>query len=389
MDACTVTAFDVIAAFATSGPNLPLAKPVGFFGSERPANYFALAITQPTSDRQRFIETNPFDRRRKPDIGYAPAASSCERVDHVDACTVSACYVMIAFAISGPSLLLAEPAGFFGSERPLNCFIVRITQPTSDQLLFISTALSTVDAGDPKSEQLIVNTQHLCKHTNIWRGSAFDENRMNCGFGNLHQGCFPDIHSAFHKKRCSAGRTLPIRRQQNHLLTANSACLIVCLRDSFARRFKQACRVSRNNRFRSTAGSRMSGLIAYVDGGSHGSPGPSGIGVVIETSDGEQIRIAKWIGHQDNNVAEYAALLEALQRAVEMKATALHVFTDSQLVVKQMTGEYACNSPRLYSLNWTCRKLARSLNFAIAHIPRHRNQEANRLANDAARASRS
>ena len=69
VDACTVTAFDVIAAFATSGPNLPLAKPVGFFGSERPANYFALAITQPTSDRQRFIETNPFDRRRKPDIG--------------------------------------------------------------------------------------------------------------------------------------------------------------------------------------------------------------------------------------------------------------------------------------------------------------------------------
>jgi hypothetical protein len=106
----------------------PPLQAVGFFGSERPANYFALAITQPTSDRQRFIETNPFDRRRKPDIGYAPAASSCERVDHVDACTVSACYVTIAFAISGPSLLLAEPAGFFGSERPLNCFIVRITQ---------------------------------------------------------------------------------------------------------------------------------------------------------------------------------------------------------------------------------------------------------------------
>jgi hypothetical protein len=127
-----------------------------FFGSERPANYFALAITQPTSDRQRFIETNPFDRRRKPDIGYAPAASSCERVDHVDACTVSACYVMIAFAISGPSLLLAEPAGFFGSERPLNCFIVRITQPTSDQLLFISTALSPRSfKEDPQIPRLI------------------------------------------------------------------------------------------------------------------------------------------------------------------------------------------------------------------------------------------
>src|SRR5690349_4899193 len=132
----------------------------------------------------------------------------------------------------------------------------------------------------------------------------------------------------------------------------------------------------------------MLNLVAFVDGGSLGNPGPSGIGVVIEGSERGTIRIAKWIGHQDNNVAEYAALLEALQQALEMKATALQVFTDSQLVVKQMTGEYICSSPRLYSLNWICRKLARSLDFAIAHIPRHRNQEANRLANYAVRSSR-
>jgi len=129
----------------------------------------------------------------------------------------------------------------------------------------------------------------------------------------------------------------------------------------------------------------MSDLIAHVDGGSHGSPGPSGIGVVITKPDGEMIRIAKWIGHHDNNVAEYAALLEALQCAHNLKATGLHVYTDSQLVVKQMTGEYACRSPRLYSLHWMCRKLSRSLKFAIAHIPREYNLEANRLANRAAR----
>lgn len=129
----------------------------------------------------------------------------------------------------------------------------------------------------------------------------------------------------------------------------------------------------------------MSGLIAHVDGGSHGSPGPSGIGVVIKKPDGGMIRIAKWIGHHDNNVAEYAAVLEALQCAVELKATALRVYTDSELVVKQMTGEYACRSPRLYSLHWMCRKLARSLDFCIAHIPRESNQEANRLANHAVR----
>ena len=93
----------------------------------------------------------------------------------------------------------------------------------------------------------------------------------------------------------------------------------------------------------------MSDLVAYVDGGSHGNPGPSGIGVVIENPAGETVRIARWIGHHDNNVAEYAALLEALQHAVEVKAKSLRVYSDSEVVVKQMTGEYTCQSPRLYS----------------------------------------
>jgi ribonuclease HI len=132
----------------------------------------------------------------------------------------------------------------------------------------------------------------------------------------------------------------------------------------------------------------MSQFVAYVDGGSHGSPGPSGIGVIIVKPDGEVIRIAKWIGNQDNNVAEYAALLEALQLAIELNATALRVYSDSELVVKQMNGEYACRSTRLYSLNWTCRKLAGSLDFRIAHIPREHNNEANHLANHAVRTRR-
>ena len=129
----------------------------------------------------------------------------------------------------------------------------------------------------------------------------------------------------------------------------------------------------------------MSNLVAYVDGGSHGSPGPSGIGVVIEHPTGERVRIAKSIGRQDNNVAEYVALLEALQHAVAANARTLHVFTDSEIVVKQMTGQYTCRSPRLYSLNWTCRKLARSLAFSIEHIGRDQNVEANDLANSAVR----
>jgi ribonuclease HI len=126
-------------------------------------------------------------------------------------------------------------------------------------------------------------------------------------------------------------------------------------------------------------------LVAYVDGGCLGNPGPSGIGVVISGFADGPVRIAKWIGHQDNNVAEYAALMEALQFAVSRQAGKLHVYSDSQVVVRQMTGEYVCRSPRLYSLHWTCRKLARSLAFSISHVPREFNVEANRLAQTALR----
>ncbi len=129
----------------------------------------------------------------------------------------------------------------------------------------------------------------------------------------------------------------------------------------------------------------MSELVAYVDGGSHGNPGPSGIGVVIQDSTGGKFSFAKWIGHHDNNVAEYVALLEAIQIALTMNAKALRVYSDSEVVVRQMNGSYTCQSPRLYSLNWTCRKLAKSLDFSIMRIPRADNHEANHLANRAVR----
>src|ERR1700676_1789211 len=129
----------------------------------------------------------------------------------------------------------------------------------------------------------------------------------------------------------------------------------------------------------------MSNVVAHVDGGSLGNPGPSGIGVVLDRSEGPTIRIAKWIGRQDNNVAEYVALLEALQCALTLKGSKLHVYSDSEVVVRQMNGQYVCRSPRLYSLHWICRKLARSLDFSISHVRREHNTEANHLANSAVR----
>jgi ribonuclease HI len=131
----------------------------------------------------------------------------------------------------------------------------------------------------------------------------------------------------------------------------------------------------------------MSNLIAYIDGGSLGNPGPSGIGIVMDGAAAGPIRLAKWIGHQDSNVAEYVALMEALQLALSLNAKCLHVYSDSEVVVRQMRGEYRCRSPRLYSLNWTCRKLARLLGFSISQVPRENNREANALANLAVRNS--
>jgi ribonuclease HI len=175
---------------------------------------------------------------------------------------------------------------------------------------------------------------------------------------------FPIFHNSIH--RCSkrwARNSCSLRRNQVSILTPEDPSGMVGIRSTNA----------------------MSALVAYIDGGSFGNPGPSGIGVVISGAADGTIRIARWIGQQDNNVAEYVALLEALQCALLLKATALRVFSDSEVMVKQMSGEYSCRSPRLYSLNWICRKLAGTLDFSISHVRREDNAEANSLATSAAR----
>jgi ribonuclease HI len=182
------------------------------------------------------------------------------------------------------------------------------------------------------------------------------------------------LHTKLHNFR--AKRKTPEIEPNNDLDAAS--------RSAHLAKYGKPRRLARDARH-GAPGALMAELVAYVDGGSLGNPGPSGIGVVISGLKDGPIRIAKWIGHQDNNVAEYAALMEALQCAVALKARTLHVYSDSQVVVRQMTGEYTCRSPRLYSLHWTCRKLARTLKFSISHVPRESNAEANRLAQSALR----
>lgn len=128
----------------------------------------------------------------------------------------------------------------------------------------------------------------------------------------------------------------------------------------------------------------MSPLIAYVDGGSHGNPGPAGIGVVIEHPTGRRVEISESIPHGDNNYAEYAALKAALEYATAFGWPRLHVYSDSEVVVRQITGHYSCQSPTLRRIHQLCKSLIESLeHFAITHIRRDNNLDADRLANAA------
>ncbi|HJT00771.1 MAG TPA: ribonuclease HI family protein [Terriglobales bacterium] len=132
------------------------------------------------------------------------------------------------------------------------------------------------------------------------------------------------------------------------------------------------------------SGIMSSPWVAYVDGGSRGSRGPAGIGVVIEHPGGRRVEISETIEAGDNNYAEYSALLAALEYAAENQCTRLCVFSDSEVVVKQITGHYTCQSAGLRSIHEMCKELIQALDeFTILHIRRQANSEADRLANEA------
>jgi len=124
-------------------------------------------------------------------------------------------------------------------------------------------------------------------------------------------------------------------------------------------------------------------IIAYIDGGSRGNPGPAGFGVRIETPDEALVEeLHESIGVATNNVAEYRGLLAALTWALEHGHRRLHVRSDSLLLVRQMRGEYRVKNPGLQALYRHARALAdRFERVGFEHVPRSRNQDADRLAN--------
>lgn len=126
-------------------------------------------------------------------------------------------------------------------------------------------------------------------------------------------------------------------------------------------------------------------LVSYTDGGARGNPGPAGIGVVLQNKDGETIgEWSEFLGIATNNQAEYKALLLALKQAVALGTIELECRLDSELVVKQLKGEYKVKHPDLKPLFEQAKSLISQIkNVSFKHIPRELNKQADRLANQA------
>ncbi len=127
----------------------------------------------------------------------------------------------------------------------------------------------------------------------------------------------------------------------------------------------------------------MSQVIVYIDGGSRGNPGPAGFGVRIEDRDGRLIEELRGsLGVATNNVAEYRGLLAALEFLVGRKLRDARIRSDSELLVRQMRGEYRVKNAGLLPLHRRAAELLSRLHrVTFEHIPRAANGEADRLAN--------
>ncbi len=132
-------------------------------------------------------------------------------------------------------------------------------------------------------------------------------------------------------------------------------------------------------------GEKSKVMVAHVDGGSRGNPGPAGYGAYI--TDGEGRRLAElndFLGVQTNNFAEYSGLIAALEYAVEHGYGTVKAVSDSELMVKQMKGQYKVRSEALLAIYGEAKALVRKLDrFEIRHVLRHLNKDADRLANEA------
>src|SRR5437773_7094634 len=124
---------------------------------------------------------------------------------------------------------------------------------------------------------------------------------------------------------------------------------------------------------------------ANIDGGSRGNPGPAAYGVVIRDARGEIVaKLKKYIGRFTNNVAEYYGLIAAMDYAQSHGVRAIRIESDSELLVKQMRGQYRVKSADLQPLFERAKKMSQAFDsFRIEHVFREQNREADALANEA------
>ena len=123
---------------------------------------------------------------------------------------------------------------------------------------------------------------------------------------------------------------------------------------------------------------------ANIDGGSRGNPGPAGYGVRIETEDGSIVELKRALPLATNNVAEYSGLLAALRWAADSGVAKLHIRSDSELLVKQMKGQYRVKNEGLQPLYAEAVGLVRRIGkVTFEHVRREFNKDADRLANEA------
>ncbi len=123
--------------------------------------------------------------------------------------------------------------------------------------------------------------------------------------------------------------------------------------------------------------------ILWSDGAARGNPGPAGIGAILKTPDGEVLaECSDYLGHTTNNVAEYRALLAGLERALEIGIARIEVRADSELMIKQLKGQYRVKNAGLKPLYEQARELlAQFSTVKLSHVRREHNSEADRLAN--------
>src|SRR5216684_5721677 len=126
-------------------------------------------------------------------------------------------------------------------------------------------------------------------------------------------------------------------------------------------------------------------LVAHIDGGARGNPGPAGYGVVIEDESGRKVdALSEYLGHQTNNFAEYQGLIAALEYAIKHGHKALKLISDSELLVRQIKGIYKVKNATLHDLHGRAKELIAQLDwFSIGHALREQNRDADRLANEA------